>query len=216
MMPKRRPPQGWLVELNQKVKISQEHILQQLFTKVLFFFEWRSRSSLNMSKGKWSRFLPVSLTPEYRRRRCNGRDTKPIMTSQFTAVKCTNWKPQQAFLLHDIMKEEEQTCDVNSQAQLRQSLWEFAWHHTLEAMENAKFIFCCSFTEAAKPALHQDQKSTNQNFKLMLNASDEKKPSHFHRLLYALLDWNTSTTCTLLWVHSQLIICMQQNPLPSK
>jgi hypothetical protein len=31
------------------------------------------------------------------------------------------------------MKEEEQTCDVNSQAQLRQSLWEFAWHHTLEA-----------------------------------------------------------------------------------
>jgi hypothetical protein len=50
------------------------------------------------------------------------------------------------------MKEEEQTCDVNSQAQLRQSLWEFAWHHTLEALENAKFIFCCSFTEAAKPA----------------------------------------------------------------
>lgn len=168
-----------------------------------------------MGKGKWSRFLLVSLTPEYRRR-CNGGDTKPIMTSQFTAVKFTNWKPQQAFLLHDIMKEEEQACDVNSQAQLQQSHWEFAWHHTLEAMENAKFIFCCSFTEAAKPALHQDQKSTNQNFKLMLNASDEKKPSHFHRLLYAHLDWNTSATCTLLWVHSQLIICMQQNPLPSK
>jgi hypothetical protein len=61
------------------------------------------------------------------------------MTSQFTAVKCTNWKPEQAFLLHDIMKEEEQACDVKSQAQLRQSLWEFAWHHTLEALENAKF-----------------------------------------------------------------------------
>lgn len=99
--------------------ITRAHIATTIH-KSPFFFEWRSRSSLNMSKGKWSRFLPVSLTPEYRRRRCNGRDTKPIMTSQFTAVKCTNWKPQQAFLLHDIMKEEEQTCDVNSQAQLRQ------------------------------------------------------------------------------------------------
>jgi hypothetical protein len=44
--------------------------------KIPFFLKRRRRSSLNTSKGKWSRFLPVSLSPEYRRRGCNGGDTK--------------------------------------------------------------------------------------------------------------------------------------------